>query len=143
MTIYSSTLLHRELVAERTLACTIERPNGVTFRPGEYVDVTLPEFYSSRRPEDAAYLDELNSLATQIAGFRLVPTMTCLAASARPWTGETQRLSATLLARHLAALRGPQYYLSGSTLFISGLCQELDRASVPAADIRLEMYAGY
>jgi ferredoxin-NADP reductase len=100
-------------------------------------------FYSNRRPEDAAYLTELCTLATRIPGFRCVPTMTRMAESSWAWTGETERLGMRLLGRHLSTLSGPRYYLSGSTLFISGLCQEIERAGVPGADIRIEMYAGY
>jgi hypothetical protein len=66
-----------------------------------------------------------------------------MAESSWAWTGETERLGMRLLGRHLSTLSGPRYYLSGSTLFISGLCQEIERAGVPGADIRIEMYAGY
>lgn len=62
-------------------------------------------FYSHRRPEDAAYLEELRGME--------------------------------------ALVRGPRYYISGSTLLISGMCQELERVGVADADIRIEMYAGY
>ncbi|HEY9515870.1 MAG TPA: hypothetical protein VIQ74_09340, partial [Gemmatimonadaceae bacterium] len=41
--IYPSRLIHRELVAEQTLAIVLERPEGFVFRTGQYVDVTLPE----------------------------------------------------------------------------------------------------
>ncbi len=62
-------------------------------------------FYSNRRPEDAAYLEELRGMETLV--------------------------------------RDPRYYISRSTLFISGMCQELERGGVADADIRIEMYAGY
>lgn len=100
-------------------------------------------FYSNRRPEDAAYLDELCALVPHIEGFRCVPTMTRMTESARPWSGETERLGVPLLERYLPALCGPRYYLSGSTTFISGMVQKIERAGVPAADVRIEMYTGY
>lgn len=100
-------------------------------------------FYSNRRPEDGAYLGELRDLELRLTGFRFVPTMTQLATSEQRWSGETERLSTAMLQRHLPALRGPRYYLSGSTTFISGLCQQIERAGVPAGDIRIEMYTGY
>jgi ferredoxin-NADP reductase len=100
-------------------------------------------FYSNRRPEDAAYLTELESLAERVAGFRFIPIMTGMEQSTQPWTGETERIGAPLLARYLPSLHGPCYWLSGSTLFISGVCQAIARAGVPASDIRIEMYTGY
>ena len=240
MTIYASRLVHREEVAHETLACVLERPDGFTFRAGQYVDVTLPEplyddllgptrsfsvasapcerdllllmrmrnsafkrsfaemhvgtpvlidgpaddltitlddgypavllaggvgiapflgalrgaashgaridatlFYSNRRPEDAAYLAELFEIAERVAGFRFIPTMTRMQSSTVRWEGATERVGAPLLSRYLPALRGPKYYLSGSTLFISGVRQSLARAGVPGSDIRIEMYTGY
>ena len=105
------------------------------------LDATL--FYSNRRPEDAAYLGELMGLEPQFQGLRVVPTMTRMSTSRLPWAGETERLGASMLARHLGELRGPRYYIAGSTLLISDLCEELERAGVPAGDIRIEMYIGY
>ncbi len=108
---------------------------------GAPLNATL--FYSNRRPEDAAYLAELKSLAERVTNFRFIPIMTGMEQSTESWTGETERIGAQLLARHLPSLRGPRYYLSGSTLFISGVRQEIARAGVPASDIRIEMYTGY
>ena len=41
--VLASRLLHREFVADETLAVTLERPPGFVFRPGQYVDITLCE----------------------------------------------------------------------------------------------------
>lgn len=99
-------------------------------------------FYSNRRPEDAPFLDEFQSLSAAI-GLRFVPTMTRMAEAMLPWPGETECLSAAMIHRHVGQSRRPRYYISGSTLFVSGLCYDLERAGVPAHDIRIEMYAGY
>ena len=98
--------------------------------------------YSNRRPEDAPYLDELSRLSAA-AGLRFVPTMTRLGDATLPWTGERERLSAAMIARHLPPDRLPRYYVSGSTLFVSGLCYDLEQSGVPPRDIAIEMYSGY
>lgn len=100
-------------------------------------------FYSNRRSEDAAYLDEMYELAHRLRGFRFVPTMTRACESRMIWKGETMRLGTLLFERCLPAVRGPRYYIAGSTLLISGICQQLERAGVPGGDIRIEMYTGY
>jgi ferredoxin-NADP reductase len=69
--------------------------------------------------------------------------MTRMRLSERTWSGETARIGVPMLERYLPSLRGPRYYLSGSTMFISGVRQELARAGIPGGDIRVEMYAGY
>jgi ferredoxin-NADP reductase len=99
-------------------------------------------FYSNRRPEDAPFLDELSSLSATI-GLQFVPTMTRMADAKLPWAGETVRLGAAMIHRHVDPARHPRYYVSGSTLFVSGLCYGLEQAGVPARDIRIEMYPGY
>ena len=237
---YRSRLLAREVVAEDTIACQIERPEGFEFEVGQYLDVALvdprfvdaqgnsrsmsiasaphePEltvlmrvrdsaykrsiaalpigspliiegpaddlglrrvwgkrlalvaggvgvapfmsllrdakrrgdgleatlFYSNRRPEDAPWLDVLEALSREVPGFSYVPVMTRMSDSSRPWEGETERLGIPLFERYLPQLVGARYFISGSTLLVSALCQELERAGVPPRDIRIEMYSGY
>lgn len=110
-------------------------------RAGGGMPATL--FYSNRRPEDAAWLTELEELTGRIPGMRYVPIMTRMSESRQPWEGETERLSVTMLRRHLPELVGPRYYVSGSTFLVSGICQELEGSGVPPRDIGIEMYAGY
>src|SRR5262249_51688835 len=59
-------------------------------------------FYSNYRPEDAAFLDELQAAASKT--FHFVPTMTYMARSKRSWTGETGFIDAAMLRRHLPDL---------------------------------------
>ena len=99
-------------------------------------------FYSNRRPEDAAYLDELADLSAAV-GLSFVPTMTRMANAKLPWAGERERLSAAMVHRGVPPDRGAHYFVSGSSLFVSGLCQELERSGVPPRDISVEMYPGY
>src|SRR2546427_655318 len=46
-------------------------------------------FYSNRRPEDAAFLEELKRLEQANPRYRLIATMTEAAKSSRRWNGET------------------------------------------------------
>lgn len=100
-------------------------------------------FYSNRRSEDAAFLEELARYEAEIPGFRLVATMTRMASSSREWKGETERLGPALLGRYLPSLVGPAYYISGSPGLISQMRAELVHAGVPGRDIGIELYAGY
>jgi len=99
-------------------------------------------FYSNRRPEDAAYLDELATLSASI-GLQFMPTMTQMATSAREWPGATERLSGEMVDRCVPRSCDTRYYVSGSTLFVSGLCYDLEQRGVPPRAIAVEMYAGY
>jgi ferredoxin-NADP reductase len=100
-------------------------------------------FSSNRRPEDAASLSELRELSASIPGLRFVPIMTRMSDSATAWDGVVERVSASMLARHLPKLGGRRYYIAGSTGLISALCQDLERHGVSPGNIRIELYTGY
>ncbi len=54
-------------------------------------------FYSNRRPEDAAFLAELEALQQTSPNYRLVATMTDMKDSKQPWAGETGKIDTELL----------------------------------------------
>jgi ferredoxin-NADP reductase len=100
-------------------------------------------FYSNRRPEDTVALEELDRMQSEIPGFRLVATMTRMAASEHVWTGETEHLGLDFFRRYLPALVGPLYYISGAPTLIAELRMALRTAGVPEKDLRIELFTGY
>ena len=99
-------------------------------------------FYANRRPQDAAFLDELRALAERDANLRFVPTMTGLDAS-DPWDGDRGRIDASMLARHLEGLTNAIYYLTGPPGMVHALRTMLVQAGVDEDDIRTEEFTGY
>jgi ferredoxin-NADP reductase len=99
--------------------------------------------YSNRRPEDAAYLDELVELSGNDPNLRFVPTMSDLAASDASWTGERGQIDASMLARHLDQNVAPIYYLTGPPAMVAGLRSMLVASGVDEDDIRTEVFTGY
>ncbi len=100
-------------------------------------------FYSNRRPEDAAFLDELMSLARRRSAFHLVATMAQMEKSVHTWDGERGVIDAAMLARHLPALNGPVYYSAGPPGMVAAMRDMLVKANVDEDDIRTEDFAGY
>ena len=100
-------------------------------------------FYSNRRPEDAAFLDELQHLQRENPNYRLIPTMTAMEKSLRPWRGETGYISKEMLAKHLGSPSGPIYYAVGPPALVDAMRKMLADAGVPGEDIRIEKFAGY
>ena len=100
-------------------------------------------FYANRRPEDAAFLDELADLAKQDTNLTLVPTMSDMAGSERAWEGERGHIDGSMLARHLDASAGPIYYLTGPPGMVLGLRSMLVEAGIDEDDIRTEEFTGY
>jgi ferredoxin-NADP reductase len=99
--------------------------------------------YSNRRPEDAAFLAELQGLEGRNANFRLLATMTDMRNSARNWDGETRLVDAGLLQRSAGDLAAPVYYVVGPPAMVEAMKQTLKGAGVAAADLRTEEFYGY
>lgn len=99
--------------------------------------------YSNRRPEDSAFLSELQRLEGENRNFRLVATMTGMARSQRPWTGETDRIGESLVKRVAEGLANPVYYVAGPPALVDALREALERAGVDEDDIRSEEFYGY
>src|SRR5262245_19441878 len=54
-------------------------------------------FYSNRRPEDAAFLDELQKVEQQNPNYKFIATMTDMQNSKRPWHGATGHITHEML----------------------------------------------
>ncbi|SPE30468.1 Flavodoxin reductase family protein [Candidatus Sulfotelmatomonas gaucii] len=100
-------------------------------------------FYSNRRPEDAAFLDILQTLETTNPNFRLICTMTEMSKSNKDWKGDTVLIDKEMLSRHLDDLQGPIYYIAGPPNMVAAMRQTLVGAGVEEDDIRSEEFAGY
>jgi ferredoxin-NADP reductase len=99
-------------------------------------------FHANRRPQDAAFLDELRALAGQDARLTFVPTMSALDAS-DPWDGERGHIDAAMLERHLDGVTGAIHYLTGPPAMVAGLRTMLLGSGVDEDDIRTEEFTGY
>ncbi len=100
-------------------------------------------FYSNRRPEDAAFLDELMALQQRNPRYRFVGTMTQLEKSRRPWTGDTGLLDRDRLQRHLRDLAAPVYYMAGPPGMVEAMRQMLTDAGVKDDAMRADEFYGY
>lgn len=100
-------------------------------------------FYSNRRPEDTAFLNELKALAQQNPNFHMIATMVEMDKSKTSWNGERGFIDAALLQRHLSALSGPIYYIAGPPAMVAAMRDMLSKAGVDEDDIRTEDFAGY
>ena len=99
-------------------------------------------FYSNRTPGDAAILGELEEIDGSSSNFHLVATMTDREAS-EDWAGETGRIDAAMLTRHLSELEGPVYYCVGPGTFVRAMGEMLGAAGIDKTDIRFEQFFGY
>lgn len=99
--------------------------------------------YSNRRPEDAAFLAELQQLAAQNDSFRLVATMTQMSASSRSWAGQTGPITEKLVKSVAGDLAAPIFYVVGPPGMVEAMRQTVNRAGIDDDDIRSEEFYGY
>lgn len=97
-------------------------------------------FYANRRPQDAAFLAELDALQQRNPNYRLVSTM-----SEPPgeWKGETGFIDSAMLERHLADPLKPIYYFAGPPAMAMAMQSLLTDMGVAEADMRSEEFYGY
>lgn len=98
--------------------------------------------YSNRRPEDAAFLAELQELAQRNKRFRLIATMTQMSKSSRPWHGRVGAIDQALL-RQVGGELAAVYYVAGPPAMVAAMRQTLNLAGVDDDDIRSEDFYGY
>ncbi|HJX82835.1 MAG TPA: FAD-dependent oxidoreductase [Candidatus Angelobacter sp.] len=103
----------------------------------------LSLFYSNRRPEDAAFMRNLETLENENSRFCFVPSMTEMEKSQHAWTGETGFIDQQMLGRYLPDLKGPIYYTAGPPAMVAAMRHMLNAAGVDDDDVRAEEFAGY
>jgi ferredoxin-NADP reductase len=100
-------------------------------------------FYSNRRPEDAAFLTELQQFAAENPNFHLIATMAEMEKSEREWTGERGFITGEMVKRNLSSLQGPIYYIAGPPAMVTAMRTLCVAAGADEDDIRTEEFGGY
>jgi len=100
-------------------------------------------FYSNRRPEDSAFIDELIGLTKENLNFKLVASMTEMEKSTQPWDGERGFIDAAMLHRHLTDLTTPTFFTAGPPGMVAAMKKLLTEVGVPDEQVRSEDFVGY
>lgn len=99
--------------------------------------------YSNHRPEDAAFLGELQQLATANPRFHMHATMTQMGRSTQPWAGHTGPIDSGFVQRATQGLAAPICYIAGPPAMVEAMRQVLAGAGVDEDDVRSEEFFGY
>ena len=104
-------------------------------------------FYANTSPENAAFLEELAAIEKDNPNFSFIPTIDEPSPS---WQGETGRISAEMLTKHLKGIASPEYYVAGPIYYVAGppamvtaVRAALSNAGIDDDDVRSEEFAGY
>ena len=99
--------------------------------------------YTNRRPEDAAFLNELQELEKKNPNYKLIACMTEMEKSQQPWSGERGLINHALLEKYLKGASSPVYYITGPPGMTKAMHTMLTDAGVDDDNIRIEEFAGY
>ena len=94
---------------------------------------TITLFYSNRRPEDAAFLEELTALSKENTALTLIPH----------FTKEKGRLTAVNILEHVDLSELPIFYIAGPTQMVNSTRGLLSGIGISPDDIKFEEFAGY
>lgn len=100
-------------------------------------------FYSNRRPEDAAFLAELQGMERLNPNYHLIATIAEAEKSAQPWSGETGFIRREMLERHLPDTATPVYYFAGPPAMTAAMQQMLEEIGIVEDAMRYEEFYGY
>lgn len=107
----------------------------------EHLPHKLYLFYANRCVEDAAFLEELESLATRNRLFTLIPTIT--RGKSPTWPYENGPIDLNLLRRYLRGLIGGVYYVAGPSGMVTAMTTLLHSSGVSDDDIKTEEFGDY
>lgn len=109
----------------------------------EHLPNPLYLFYSNRRPEDAAFLKELQNVEKLNPNYKFIATMTAMEKSAQAWSGETSYINRNMLEKSFNDLTSPIYYIAGPPAMVTAMLQMLKESGVDEKHIRYEEFTGY
>jgi ferredoxin-NADP reductase len=99
--------------------------------------------YSNNRPEDAAFLTELQDLESRTENFRLVTTMTRMDGADSTWPGRVGPIDRNLIEAVKKQAAAAVYYVTGSNSMVAYLRKLLADAAIAEDDVRSEEFYGY
>jgi ferredoxin-NADP reductase len=103
----------------------------------------LQLFYSVGRPEDAAFLHELEGIEKENTRFQLIGTMTKMEKSNHKWEGKTGFIDKQMLSENMKDLHNSICYVAGPPTMVSAIGHTLNDLGISEDNIRSEEFAGY
>ena len=107
----------------------------------EHMPHKLYLFYSNREADDAAFIEEFESMSAQNPNFTFIPTVTGHKTLA--WHYERGHISREMLTRYLLGLNRPVYYIAGPSGMVTAMTNLLNASGVSEDDVKTEEFGDY
>lgn len=100
-------------------------------------------FYSNHRPEESAFLEELQEFEGINRNFKLIATMTQLENSLIPWSGLRGRINSKMIKDNLKDWHEAKYYIAGPPQMVQAIYSILLEMKIGYDQIKEESFGGY
>ena len=100
-------------------------------------------FYSNRTPEEAAFLEELQSIAEMHENIALVATMTRVSETSKTSGWLTGRISPSMIFNGCREWHDAVYYIAGPPGMVDGMREMLEGMNIMSGRIKTEKFTGY
>jgi ferredoxin-NADP reductase len=100
-------------------------------------------FYSNRRPEDTAFLNQLTDMQKDNSNYKLIATMSEMEKSKMNWTGETGFINKEMINIYFRYTSEPIYYSAGPPEMVAAMRKILIDMGADEDNIRTEEFSGY
>ncbi|MBM7569903.1 FAD-dependent oxidoreductase [Aquibacillus albus] len=97
--------------------------------------------YSNKKPQDAAFMEDLKGFEEKNSNFLFVPVMTNT--EPNEWTGERGLIDTDMIQKYVSDISAPIYYLCGPPKMVKDMHQLLVEMGVDENNIRVEEFSGY
>ena len=97
-------------------------------------------FYGNNTEEDAAYFDELRTLAKEHSSFKLIPIFKNPSSA---WQGEKGLISASFIDNYIDCQKPAIFYACGSPAMVQAMQRGLAELDIPPDRIKIEDFPGY
>jgi ferredoxin-NADP reductase len=99
-------------------------------------------FYSSRKPDETPFLDDLQRVSEQHANVSVVITMTRVTEDEKIWSGPRGRLSADTIKSMCAVWEKAAYYVAGPPAMADTMKEILNTLGISTERVKVELFAG-
>jgi len=100
-------------------------------------------FYSNRRPEDSAFIEQFMQLEKENPNFKLICTMAEMDKSGMTWDGERGFITKEMIEKYLPDTKTPVYYSAGPPQMVNAMRKILYEIGIDDDYIRTEEFTGY
>jgi ferredoxin-NADP reductase len=112
------------------------------YAAGAKTDHAITLFYSSKTPEETAFLDDLQRVGKEYNPVSVVITMTRAPEDPKAWNGPRGRLSADTIKARCPVWDKASYYIAGPPAMADTMKETLTTLDIPADRIKIELFAG-